>query len=101
MKSSTKLQSENVIIESPMSYTGVTKRLWPLTGRSNNKYVKWFVLVPCVLVLLYFAYSIITLWYVVFGILLIPFRMSRRRRIKRQVEDARHREMLDAIAAKK
>ena len=36
-------------------------------------------------------------WYLVWGVLLIPFRLFRRLQLKSEVEELRHREMLDAI----
>ncbi|MXZ85252.1 MAG: hypothetical protein F4Z02_06330 [Acidimicrobiia bacterium] len=36
-------------------------------------------------------------WYLVWGVLLIPFRLFRRLQLKSEVDELRHREMLDAI----
>ena len=36
-------------------------------------------------------------WYVVWGVLLIPFRLFPRLQLKSEVDQLRHREMLDAI----
>lgn len=96
-----KLQSENVIIESPMSFTGATKRIWPLLGRSDNKYVKWLVLFPTILITLYIVYVIILCWYCVFGIFLIPFRVMRRGQRRKKQQELQHRELMQALANKK
>ncbi len=36
-------------------------------------------------------------WYLVWGVLLIPFRLFRRLQLKSEVDELRHRELLDAI----
>jgi hypothetical protein len=39
----------------------------------------------------------ILVWYLFFGLLLVPYRLIRRGQRKQRLEDARHREQLAAI----
>lgn len=82
------LASEKVIIQAPMSYTGSAKRIWRLgTG--------W--LVPLLVVMIAAMWIVVTLWYVVFGLLLVPYRLIRRGSRKQRRDELRHRETLDAL----
>ncbi len=40
------------------------------------------------------AWSIVACWYFVFGIVIVPYRLSRRSNRKQNLEQARHEEML-------
>lgn len=40
-------------------------------------------------------------WYLLFGLLLVPYRIIRRGQRKRRREELRHREMLAAIEAQR
>ena len=55
--------------------------------------VQWAV-VPLLLLVWWPA---IAVWYLVFGIFLVPYRLLRRGARKRKAEALRHREMLGAI----
>jgi hypothetical protein len=84
------MQSEKIVIESPLSFTGSAKRLWRL---SDSALMQWLVLLPVIL----FAWSFILCWYAVFGVLVIPWRLIRRGQRKQRQEALRHAELL-AIA---
>lgn len=88
------LQSERVIVEAPMSFTGSAKRIWRLTGNSEGG-MKW-VLGTLAVVSIVLAWAVILCWYVIFGLLVVPYRLVRRGQRKRKLEDARHRELLAA-----
>ena len=92
------LPSEQVIMESPLSFMGSAKRIIPVVyGRMPKR--PWAVPVAPVVVVLLIAvtWSGVLLWYLVWGVLLIPFRLFRRLQLKSTVEEMRHRELLDAI----
>lgn len=86
MKSSSKM-----VIEAPMSYAGSRKRIM---GISDNIVVKILVLVPMVLA----AWCFVFVWYLVFGILVFPYRLIRRGSRKQKKADAQHREILEALS---
>lgn len=93
--------SEQYVVEAPFSFTGATKRIWPLTKRSDNENIRNFVLIPGVIILLWVVYSAILMWYVIFGIFLIPYRLIRRSYRKHELENIRHREIVEALSKQK
>lgn len=95
---SVKLESEKVIIQSPMSFTGSAKRIWRTTETSNGLVKLLVVLLALTLIVM--AWSFIAVWYFVFGIFLIPFRLLRRGSRKRKRDELRHRELLQAQEVK-
>lgn len=94
-----KLKSEKVVISSPLSFSGSTKRLWRITDVDNPAVKALLSLVAAALILL--AWVFVAFWYVliyvVFGILFIPYRLLRRSSRKQKQAKLRHREVLDAI----
>lgn len=92
------LASEKVIIQAPMSYTGGTLRIWKLTRSSDNALVRWLLLIPCAILAVLCAWVAISAWYLMFGLLLMPYRILRRGSRKRKKEALRHRETLAVIS---
>lgn len=88
-----KLKSEKKVIQAPMSFTGSAKRWWKLTG--NNLIQKLIMGLPA-LVLILLSWVVILHWYVIFSVLLTPYRLLRRGSRKRKRDGLIHREMLDA-----
>lgn len=91
-----RLASEKVVIAAPMSFAGSGARLWKLTDVDNTT-LKWLVLAPIAVVLIAAAWTIVAGWYLVFGLLLVPYRLVRRGSRKRKREDLQHRELLEAM----
>jgi len=91
-----RMASEEVVVSAPMSFAGSAQRSWKLT-RNQNGWKKALV-VAGVLLLILLWWSLVLVWYVVFGILLVPYRLIRRGGRKRKREGLQHREVLDAIA---
>ena len=89
-----KLQSEKVVVQAPMSFTGSAKRLWKITG--NNPVQKALLAIPAI-VLIVLAWMLILVWYLVFGLLLVPYRLLRRGSRKRKKQEKQHREVLEKI----
>lgn len=87
--------SDDVIIQSPTSYTGATRRIWRMT-RVRNPVVKWMLAVPVAILIVAFAWVLCTVWLVIFGIFLVPWRLLRRGSRKRKQEALRHQEVLAA-----
>lgn len=82
--------SEKIVIEAPMSYAGSRKRIM---GLSDNLAIKLLLLVPLVLI----AWCFVFVWYLIFGILVFPYRLIRRGSRKQKKADAQHREILEAL----
>jgi hypothetical protein len=94
----TRLASEEVIISAPMSYVGSSQRIWRIRRRAEaHGGRRLATLTVAALVLILVAWTVITLWYLVWGILLVPYRLLRRGARKRRVEALRHRELIGTI----
>jgi hypothetical protein len=91
-----RLASEDVIISAPLSYTGSAQRIMRLRRRAENA-GSLVALTTAALVLIVFAWVMVTMWYLTWGLLLVPYRLLRRGARKRQVEALRHRELLGTI----
>ena len=83
------LESERVIVQAPMSYTGSAKRIWRL-GSGGWRTLLIFVIAA--------AWVVVTGWYLLWGIWLIPYRVIRRGERKRKRQALQHREMLEAAS---
>lgn len=90
-----KLASEKVVVSAPMSFHGSAARIWKLTD-SENIGLKWLLLTPFALLLICTAWFIIVFWYLLFGLLLVPYRLIRRSSRKNKRDELRHRELLEA-----
>lgn len=96
-----RLASEDVIINAPMSFAGAFQRTMRLRRKGGLNKKPWYVqalwhwVVLNALLIVWWA--AIAVWYVVFGILLVPYRLLRRGARKRKAEALRHREVLDAL----
>lgn len=91
-----KLASEKVVISAPMSFHGSAARTWKITNTANP-YVKWLVLVPLAIILISIVWFLVMCWYLIFGLLLVPYRLIRRSSRKNKREQLRHREVLEAV----
>lgn len=94
----TRLASEDVIISAPMSYSGSAKRIMRLRRRVQNESALAWVTAACV-VLIATAWLFVTVWYLMWGVFLVPYRLIRRGDRKRRAEALRHRELLAALQA--
>jgi len=89
------LRSEQIVLSAPMSFHGSAVRIWKITDKSS---VALKILLVCIaLVAVLFAWVVVLCWYLIFGILLIPYRLTRRGQRKRKMENLRHRELMDAV----
>ena len=97
---SNKLASEKVVASAPTSFSGSAARIWKMTD-SDNTVIKWLLLVPIALCLIFMAWSLVAIWYVIifglFGIFVIPFRLLTRSSRNRKRSKLQHRELLEAI----
>lgn len=82
------LASERVVIQSPMSFVGSSRRIWKITDKVKP------LTVPLAVLLIALAWVIVAAWTLFFGIFLVPYRLLRRGSRKRKQENLRHRETL-------
>ena len=94
----TRLASEDVIINAPMSYAGSAQRIFRLRRRAEREGGPKLAAITTLCVLLtILAWAAVTCWYLIWGIWLIPYRLLRRGARKRKAELLRHRELLGTI----
>ncbi len=91
-----RLASEDVIINAPMSYAGSAQRIMRTRRRANTGAAMCAITVLAV-ALVVLAWIFVTVWYLTWGLLLVPYRLLRRGARKRKAESLRHRELLGTI----
>jgi len=89
-----RLDSEEVVLAAPMSFTGSAERLWKLTRSAPANALASAAVYAGVILLIIVAWAAVLCWYFFFGIWLVPYRLIRRGQRKRRRKDLRHREML-------
>jgi hypothetical protein len=94
-----KLESEKIVLAAPLSYAGSAARIWKLTGASVNTWARVGLGVAAI-ILIACAWVVVTGWYLIFGLLLVPYRLIRRGSRKRKREALQHREMMTAIQSR-
>lgn len=89
------LDSENVIVAAPMSFAGSAQRLWRVVPRDAG----WLSAAAGtgVVLLIVLAWAVILCWYLIFGLLLVPYRVLRRNQRANRRQELRHREMLTTM----
>lgn len=91
-----RLASEDVIISAPMSYAGSAQRIIRLRRRAEGT-KNLTAITALAILLIVLAWVLITVWYLMWGFLLVPYRIVRRGARKRKVEALRHRELMGTI----
>jgi hypothetical protein len=92
----TRLASEDVIINAPMSYAGSAQRIMRIRRRAPAGW-KLFAVTLLAILLVLAAWFCVTVWYLTWGFWLVPYRLLRRGARKRKAEAMRHRELLGTI----
>jgi Domain of unknown function (DUF1707) len=91
-----RLASEDVIINAPMSYVGSAQRIMRIRrGAPGGGALAAITVLAILLVLI--AWTLVTAWYICFGLCMLPYRVLRRGARKRKAEAMRHREMMGTI----
>jgi uncharacterized protein DUF1707 len=92
----TRLPSEDVILSAPMSYSGSAARIMRIRRRANSErqLTAYTVLAVSLVVV---VWACVTVWYLMWGVLLIPYRLLRRAARRRKLEAMRHRELMGTI----
>jgi hypothetical protein len=91
-----RLASEDVIINAPMSYAGSAQRIIRLRRRADGG-GKLAAITALAILLILMVWVLVTAWYLVWGLWLVPYRLLRRGARKRKVEALRHRELMGTI----
>jgi hypothetical protein len=91
-----RLASEDVIINAPMSYAGSAQRILRVRRLAHSP-GPTIAITGLAVALVIVAWSLVTVWYVVWGFWLVPYRLLRRGARKRKAEALRHRELLGTI----
>ena len=92
----TRLASEDVIINAPMSYAGSAQRIIRLRRHADGG-VKLFAITSLAILLILMLWVLVTAWYLIWGLWLVPYRLLRRGARKRKAEALRHRELMGTI----
>jgi hypothetical protein len=95
-QSAPRLASEEVIISAPLSYSGSAQRIVRLRRRAASEW-ELTAITTLAVFLIFMAWVFITVWYLTWGFLLVPYRVMRRGQRRRKVEALRHRELLGAL----
>jgi hypothetical protein len=91
-----RLASEKVIINAPMSYAGSAQRIMRIRGDSDSG-GKLAAMTALAILLVLVVWSLVTAWYLIWGLWLVPYRLLRRGARKRKAEALRHRELMGTI----
>lgn len=91
-----RLASEDVIINAPMSYAGSAQRIFRLRRRAASGGSMAAITALAILLIL-MAWTFVTVWYLIWGLWLVPYRLLRRGARKRKAEALRHRELMGTI----
>jgi hypothetical protein len=91
-----RLASEDVIINAPMSYAGSAQRILRLRRRAQGGGKRGAITALAILLIL-MVWILVTIWYLVWGLWLVPYRLLRRGARKRKAEALRHRELMGTI----
>lgn len=90
-----RLASEHLVVQAPMSFSGSAARcrriVWKHPDNLMVKIAVWGFLFPV-------WWLLVLVWYLTFGLLLVPYRLIRRGQRKRKVEEYRHREQIAHMA---
>lgn len=89
-----RLDSEEVVLAAPMSFTGSAQSLWKLTRRSSASVWASAAICTGVILLIGVMWMAVLCWYFMFGLWLVPYRLIRRGQRKRHMQELRHRQML-------
>ena len=92
-----KPKSNNIVISAPISFIGSTQRIFKITA-IDNQLLKWLLLLPLAILLTLIAWSFVLIWYLIFGVWLIPYRLIRRSQRKAKRDRLRHQELLEAVS---
>lgn len=91
-----RLASEDVIVNAPMSYAGSAQRIMRIRRRGDGG-GKLVAITALAILLILVVWVLVTAWYLLWGLWLVPYRLLRRGARKRKAEALRHRELMGTI----
>ncbi len=87
------LASEQIIVAAPLSLVGSAQRIWRIT--KNSKHSFWMKTLAIMLIGM--SWVGVLLWYALFGLLIVPYRLIRRSQRNSKKRELQHRELLESI----
>lgn len=88
------MTSNKYTVQAPMSFVGSSRRLWMISDNIIYRICAAIVLIPT-------AWCFVLAWYMLFGILLIPYRLIRRGNRKNKLAKMQHKEVMEMLSKKK
>jgi hypothetical protein len=81
-----------------MSFAGSGGRLLNVVRGSDisNGFIRGLAWTSVILAIIV-VWCVVVMWYLLFGLLLVPYRVVRRGQRKQSIEERRHAEMLDHL----
>jgi hypothetical protein len=80
-----------------MSFAGSAQRIWRITyGHAAWAYAG---LVTLAILAVTVAWAAVACWYLVFGLMLIPYRIIRRGQRRQKLAQVRHQELMNRVWA--
>lgn len=90
----TQLHSEQIVVAAPFSFTGSAQRIWKLNDQLPADGWQHILGVTGIILLAALAWVGVAVWYSMFGLLVVPYRIIRRGQRKRERQALQHRETL-------
>ena len=87
-----RLESERVVLAAPLSFHGSAIRIWRAVAEGRNG---WMGVLAVTLITV--AWVGVLSWYLLFGLLLVPYRLMRRTQRTGKRNALRHQELLSAM----
>jgi hypothetical protein len=85
------------VVAAPMSFAGSVGRIGNMARNSNSTGgVRGVIVWPVAVMLIMLAWVVIAMWYLFFGLWLVPYRIVRRGSRKRKLAARRHAEVMRA-----
>lgn len=91
------MSNKKIVVAAPMSYTGSLGRTQNAFWFDKPLWFKLLIGIWAVPIIVFSWWVLIFVWYAVFGIFLVPYRLIRRGSRKRRIEQRRHQEILEAM----
>jgi Flp pilus assembly protein TadB len=79
-------------------FHGSAARLWNLTKEIKDDRWRVAAQVGTAIIIIPTVWTLVLAWYVIFGLLVVPYRLIRRGQRRREMESQRHRESLQYMA---
>jgi hypothetical protein len=91
------LSKKRDVVAAPMSFAGSLARAQNWLWHEQELWFKIAVGWWAVGTLVMMWWLLIVLWYMIFGLLLVPYRLIRRGSRKQKIQTKQHRELLEAL----